>query len=93
MFIWVQIHLDLFYCKGGQILSMVYQKDISMYINQFTAHCLAMQSSDNGTLIGGSVGGVCLLIAIIGACILISKTRRPSFPGLFFNFPDQRQVH
>ena len=52
-----------------------------MKINYFAANFLALQSSDNGLFIGGTVAGICLLIAIFGACILTAKSRRQSFSG------------
>ena len=66
--------------------------DIYMYTNRklgikdMISFCLGIQSSDNGALIGGILGGTFFLAIIVFVCILVAKKRRQSYSGMLLPF-------
>ena len=48
--------------------------------------CLGMQSTDNGALIGGILGGICFLAIMAIVCILVAMKRRQSYAGILLLF-------
>ena len=51
-----------------------------------TLFCLGIQSTDNGALIGGILGGICFLAIMAIVCILIALKRRQSYAGILLPF-------
>ena len=48
--------------------------------------CLGIQSTDNGALIGGILGGICFLAIMTIVCILVAMKRRQSYAGMLLPF-------
>ena len=47
---------------------------------------LGIQSTDNGALIGGIVGGICFLAIMAVVCILVAMKLRQSNAGILLPF-------
>ena len=48
--------------------------------------CLGTQSTENGALIGGILGGICFLVIMFFVCILVVKKHRQSYAGILLPF-------